>query len=156
MLEIYPFIIKYLCFHVTYETNTIINNIYTAKSPVVSDYLKTEIEKHQQVSQAANVASKADVTELQSRVNHLENVSISSSSNLTYQENPALESLVDRQAAKTNRSIEELNQRVARLEEAVSNPIMVCVCVYKKKKKTRDVNCMYIYCFFLTPRSLHL
>lgn len=92
----------------------------------MSDYLKTEIEKHQQANQASNVASKGEVSDLQSRVNHLETLSISSSA---FQDT-SLESLVDRQASKTDQSIEALALRMARLEEAVVIPIKVYINCY--------------------------
>jgi len=96
-----------------------------AKSPVVSDYLKTEIEKHQK-SAVVDTASKSEVAILQDRIYELESNNMGSVGGDN--QNPGhsssdLESLVDRHATHTQQSIEALTLRIQTLEEAVAVPV---------------------------------
>ena len=129
----------------------------------MSDYLKTEIEKHHLShvpQQAVESASKSDVADLILRVYELETATAASmlrgeqpSSNDSQETASALE----RRASATDRTLAVLAQRVASLEESVAQPLKV------RRLPSRSQVCLHLYylsapcacaCLFVHHRRL--
>lgn len=76
-----------------------------AKAPVMSEYLKTEIEKHKPTQ---------DLTDLQQRINKLETAQPTNSSH---------QGMDQGQSERVDQSIEALSLRIAKLEQSVATPV---------------------------------